>query len=410
MPISPGTGYCVTPQRGRQERLEKLDLPVSRWTPTSVLKPTPTFAVVLSVALVFALVIHPASPQFREQKTVLYEDFPDIDYVFAVPKPVETSETSEEQNKDAAGDSSMGDAASEDEPVDPVTGLTEAEMILLGLKVESKVKSLEAQLQIVKDLSTIKPSQSRYIGVLRDLQKKTSVADLDKLLKMHPDILAVKVNDYVYQDYPIWTTQWNRGVDYRVEVIFDPCYNRAHDCCKGIFGTPEYVDFTSKNVFYRDMTLIREENRRYPAFYKEFTDPSDTIKGVCMTNKKTGKIDRHKEIMLPTGNNSNLIIEDDLTCEADYLERKESPIMPRCWDYNHTVRSAGLVTDTYAEKISCVDGNGVERPNCVTVGYSINTYLFQCHSRYDPARCGTWIEIHIPGDERVVAERQLPGG
>ena len=85
-----------------------------------------------------------------------------------------------------------------DEPVDPTAGLTEAEMIFLGLKRTKEVKSLEAQLQLVKDLSTIRPSQSRYISVLRDLQKKTSIADLDTLLKMHPDILAVKVNDYVY--------------------------------------------------------------------------------------------------------------------------------------------------------------------------------------------------------------------
>ena len=60
--------------------------------------------------------------------------------------------------------------------------------------------------------------------------------------------------------------------------------------------------------------------------------------------------------MLPGGNNTQLIIENDLTCEADYLERKESPIMPRCWDYNQTVRSAGIVTDTYAEKISALMG------------------------------------------------------
>ena len=77
-------------------------------------------------------------------------------------------------------------------------------------------------------------------------------------------------------------------------VIFNPCYNRAHDCCKGIFGTPEYADFQSQRVFYRDMELIREENRRYPAFFKEFTDPSDMTKGICLTNPKTARLDRHK--------------------------------------------------------------------------------------------------------------------
>ena len=84
--------------------------------------------------------------------------------------------------------------------------------------------------------------------------------------------------------------------------------------------------------------------------------------------------------------------------------------MPRCWDYNSTMRSAGHVDDISATTIKCTDGEGVVRENCITVGYSINNYLFQCAEGFDPVKCGTWLEIHIPEDERIVAERQLPGG
>ena len=76
--------------------------------------------------LLCALLPRPAAPQFRAEKTVLYEDFPDIDYVFAVPKPVETG------GQGAAGRQSR--RGQSDEPVDPVTGLTEAEMIFLASK------------------------------------------------------------------------------------------------------------------------------------------------------------------------------------------------------------------------------------------------------------------------------------
>ena len=341
--------------------------------------------------LLLLLLLHPVAPQFREDKITLYEDFPEIDYVFAEPRAVTASsdaDTKTEGTEETAEDLSE----------------------VLGIRVEKKAKTLEAQLEIVKQLSGIKPSQSRYISVLRDLQKKTSISELDQLLKMHPDILAVKLNDYVYEPMEIRTTQWNRGVDYRVEIIFNPCYERKFDCCIGIFGTPEYVDFQSKNVYFRNMELIREDNRRYPAFFADFTDPGNKIQGICKTNTRTGKIDRHKQIMKPDGNNTDVVIANDLTCEADYLERRESPVMPRCWDYNSTVRSAGHVDDISATPITCVDGLGVAREHCVTVGYSINNYLFQCADGYDPVRCGTWLEIHIPADERVVAERQLPGG
>ena len=349
--------------------------------------------------LVLLLFFPLVTPQFREERKILYEDFPEVDYVFAVPR------TSQNQDADAqASDTSAGG----DE--DGGGGMTDEQKLLMGIKVTKAAKTLEAQLKIVKDLSAIKPSQSRYIAVLRDLQKKTSISELDELLKMHPDILAVKLNDYIYEAKEIRTTQWNRGVDYRVEVIFNPCYERAHDCCIGIFGTPEYVDFQSKRVFFRNMQLIREDNRRYPAFFADFTDPSNKIIGVCKSNTTTNNIDRHKQIMLPSGNNTDVIVYNDLTCEADYLERRESPVMPRCWDYNSTVRSAGHVDDISATPITCIDGHGVKRKHCITVGYSINNYLFQCADGYDPVRCGTWLEIHIPEDERIVAERQLPGG
>jgi hypothetical protein len=345
--------------------------------------------------LLLFLQIQPTLQQFREEKITLYEDFPEIDYTFAEPRATTSSSDSQSNAKEGGGD--------DDE-------LTDEQKLLLGNKVEVKAKTLAAQLQIVKSLSGIKPSQSRYISVLRDLQKKTSISELDELLKMHPDILAVKLNDYVYEPMEIRTTQWNRGVDYRVEIIFNPCYERKFDCCVGIFGTPEYVDFQSKNVYYRNMQLIREDNRRYPAFFADFTDPANTIVGVCKSNSSSGQIDRHKQIMLPGGNNTNVIIYNDLTCEADYLERRESSVMPRCWDYNSSLRSAGHVDDISATPVSCVDGKGVKREHCVTVGYSINNYLFQCSDGFDPVKCGTWLEIHIPNDERVVAERQLPGG
>ena len=68
------------------------------------------------------------------------------------------------------------------------------------------------------------------------------------------------------------------------------------------------------------------------------------------------------------------------------IERRESPVMPRCWDYNSTVRSAGHVDDISATKATCVDGLGVVREQCITVGYSINNYLFQCADGYDPIK------------------------
>lgn len=339
--------------------------------------------------------------QVEEKKTILYEEFPEIDYVFAVPKPVVTATTDT-----SAGDTTQ-DAAEEGQQ------LTAEEQIalLLGLEQEEKELTLKQQLQIVEDQSRIKPSQSQYIDILRNLQKKTEVAELDTFLRMHPDILQVVVDDYRYEYLPPFTSMWNRGIDFRMEVLMDPCRNRKFDCCWDRFGTPEYYNFRSGRVFYRDNTLIREDNRRFPPDYQYYTNPERPELGICKTNTTSGKIDRHSTILKPGGLSLKSVVYDDETCMADYMGRMLSPVFPACWDYNDTVESVGLVTNEYAVPLNCTDGYGVSRRHCYTVGYTQNAWIMECSGEYanDP-KCGTWLEVHIPNDERIVSERKLPGG
>jgi hypothetical protein len=40
---------------------------------------------------------------------------------------------------------------------------------------------------------------------------------------------------------PPHACSWNPPTNFVVNVIFDPCRNRAYDCCDQMFGTPEYV-------------------------------------------------------------------------------------------------------------------------------------------------------------------------
>ena len=91
-------------------------------------------------------------------------------------------------------------------------------------------------------------------------------------------------------------------------------YDFVHEC--------EELYQSAKNGM-PDFESMKKEaensNKYFPAFFADFTDPSDKINGVCKSNASSLNIDRHKQIMLPGGNNTDMIIYNDLTCEADYL-------------------------------------------------------------------------------------------
>ena len=60
---------------------------------------------------------------------------------------------------------------------------------------------------------------------------------------------------------------------------------------------------------------------------------------------------------------------------------------------------------------SCTSRDGATSEKCVQLGYTQNAYVVQCGGafKHDP-HCGTYIEIHKPGDETIINEVQLPGG
>ena len=82
--------------------------------------------------------------------------------------------------------------------------------------------------------------------------------------------------------------------------------------------------------------------------------------------------------------------------------------MPDCWDYNNTVSAT---TEDELDHVYATLVDGTKVIDSVTIGYTFNGWVMECGGEYkhDP-RCGTYLEIHVPGDERIVSEKQLPGG
>lgn len=274
-------------------------------------------------------------------------------------------------------------------------------------KVDTEFLNLRQQLEIVRASASIDLAQSAYIEILRQLQSKTEKAGLDELLRLHPDVLAIRTNFYPYEYIPPLTSIESRGVDYTQEVIFDPCRNKPVDCCYDKFGTPEYYDWQTKEVYYANRKLVIPPYRRLPDDIKK-VQVTGGEEGVCLLNSTTGNLDRRTKVALPDGNVTYEMTWDDKSCDDQYLLRKLSPVMPDCWDYNSTVTAT---TEDERDHVYANLHDGTKFIDSVTIGYTYNGWIIACAGEYEGlSTCGTYLEIHVPGDERIVSEKRLPGG
>eukprot|EP00943_MAST-04B_sp_MAST-4B-sp1_P009464 g9464.t1 len=274
-------------------------------------------------------------------------------------------------------------------------------------KPDTEFLNLRQQLEIVRASATIDLAQSAYIDILRQLQSKTEKAGLDELLMMHPDVLAVKEDTYPYEYISPLTSIDSRGVDYTQEIIFDPCRNKPDNCCYDKYGTPEYYDWRTKEVYYADRKLVIFPFRRLPDDIKKVQNVGGAD-GVCLSNSSTGNFDRRTKVALPDGNVTYEMTWDDKSCEEQYLLRKLSPVMPDCWDYNESVSATTLDERNH---IYSNLHDGTKHIDSVTIAYTYNGWIIDCAGEYAGSnKCGTYLEIHVPGDERIVSEKRLPGG
>ncbi|RHY92292.1 hypothetical protein DYB37_007496 [Aphanomyces astaci] len=75
-----------------------------------------------------------------------------------------------------------------------------------------------------------------------------------------------------------------------------------------------------------------------------------------------------------------------------------SRALPACWDSNATVNAL----------LPCYTFDGRKKPHCVSVGYMQTAYIVQCLGSFAlDNHCGTFLELHKPNDETILAQTRL---
>lgn len=314
-------------------------------------------------------------------------------------------------------------------------------------------------------ISVMGTKEDRDNKIKWDLEKRVDYQH--ELLQKHEDTIQtffpehamIRSTDYVMK----------KPYGYTQNVIFDPCRSHASDCCSNIFGSPEYIqnlDSDTQHTVNAKGDNLPKVNSRLPGVVVRLdescigTSPKTGLKyplttrrecggckvgttfypkgaskceDVCTDFPATNQVEEIStiseydvlvcggEVVSPTamekcvepnavrhlckmsGDNGPCfeILKERQECIARRISRTQDPYRPVCWDYNATIQT----------NKPCKSAEGVVSNHCLQLGYTQTAFITECGGEFkNNIRCGTYLEVHLPGNEAIISFVKLKSG
>ncbi|OQR91655.1 hypothetical protein ACHHYP_04500 [Achlya hypogyna] len=210
------------------------------------------------------------------------------------------------------------------------------------------------------------------------------------------DEIATHYIDLDYYEYEI--IQDKQNPDYTIGLLVDPCSTSFPGCCQDQFGTPAYVVPGSNINSDGVASLVDEYGAPMPASVSRIGDFPSVFDPDCLVDS-SGKVYRNTTVHHSDGSVSFAIDYSSTCVDLDFaIEASASQSYPACWDNNGSVNALS----------SCYTFDGRVKPNCVSVAYMQTAFIVQCMGIFAlDNHCGTFLELHKPGDEVILAQTRL---
>lgn len=211
-----------------------------------------------------------------------------------------------------------------------------------------------------------------------DNKLRSNTEALDAQLGDHPDLVHIFNPSKFLIDKD--TYEYVDPIGYKMSVIVDPCQDHPFNCCNETYGTGQYIvendstqseDFGEITFLKDDGSALAQEASRMPDDEVEFDEDCEGLS------------------------------DPFFDCVGLRAKRKRFRTFPVCWDRNESVSALDPCR-------APLDGRELE--HCVALGYSQTALIIECnnHFKNDP-HCGTFLEIHRPEDEEILAATKLRG-
>eukprot|EP00939_MAST-03C_sp_MAST-3C-sp1_P004524 g4524.t1 len=182
---------------------------------------------------------------------------------------------------------------------------------------------------------------------------------------------------------------------YSVSLILDPCRGKSPVCCNDTYGTGEYFDSSESDMGETYVPQVERVCEGYSmGCSKSPWNEQLDEKYSRLANFQVLK-DPLCETEFEEGSSSST------TCISESYRKIATTEVPDCWDRNDTVNAMNPCRS--------VDSDGVSVETCLEVGYSSTAYVMTCREQ-ESNNCGTFLEIHQPGNPYVISETKLPEG
>jgi hypothetical protein len=276
---------------------------------------------------------------------------------------------------------------------------------------------MAAWLGVACTLLTLTGAQYLAGSGLYQQEVERVAAKLDNELQNHPDL----EDKYFPEKYllPVNFYREEYTTDYTMNVIFDPCRHSGFDCCKDTYGVPEFRLFETNNRSskFGDEIFLKENGRPLDPFARCATLRRVAVVPPWWLQRERRVLSRVLTVRASVTwtwcrsrrPNDDLVLDEgclgrfnpDVGCVERRMRRVDATLTPECWNYN----------DTVVAGIRCrapFDGSILEA--CVELGFTQTAWIVECGGKYatDP-HCGTFLEIHLPGDPTILAETRLRG-
>lgn len=187
--------------------------------------------------------------------------------------------------------------------------------------------------------------------------------------------------------------------DYAIGLLLDPCRNHSANCCVDRFGDPVYTN-TSLSAAEK-ISLMDEYGATLSTSASRLGDRPTLFDADCYVDSTNSTPYRLVKTLMTTGLNVTRLYNDSgCIGRLRALAPFSDVVVPACWDHNDTVNAMA----------SCTGVDGRTKSTCVAVGYMQTAYIVQCFGSFAlDNHCGTFIELHAPGNKTILSQTRLLG-
>uniref|UniRef100_A0A7S2RMU5 Uncharacterized protein n=1 Tax=Mucochytrium quahogii TaxID=96639 RepID=A0A7S2RMU5_9STRA len=195
---------------------------------------------------------------------------------------------------------------------------------------------------------------------------------------------TASASPHYYDPFPMYTVQ-EFGMECALYDTKMACDNKKEDMCKWSV------------VYGRCEKAIRSSNSRLPSEDIIFDDTTCVLADEI--NFDGTLLQSPGYALMQEKEGAEMVVVRDPECVDVGVRKKLPEERPACWDHNETVKA----------HLSCYDHHGEKLPFCVSISYTSTSYIVRCGGELENSpKCGTFLEIHRPGDATVINTARLP--